>query len=111
MASLAEKAAQRELEVSLSNDSSIFAGSSLVYAVSRAARLSCLALSEELLYRSVLYAYIGYLMETFVSSDPASSLAVRTRLGNRHDSFNSGDASDTSLVFYSPAADLNWRRR
>ena len=75
MAILAEKAAQRELEVSLSNDSSLFAGSSFVYTLSRAARLSCLALSEELLYRSVLYAYIGYLMETFITSDPASSLA------------------------------------
>jgi membrane protease YdiL (CAAX protease family) len=75
LASLAEKARQRELQLTLSRNSSLFSGSALVYGVSRAARLSCLALSEELLYRSVLYAYLGWLLDVFVTSDPASSLA------------------------------------
>lgn len=74
LASLAEKARQRELQLTLKRGS-LFNGSSLLYGASRAARLTCLALSEELLYRSVLYAYFGYLMGVFVTSDPASSLA------------------------------------
>jgi len=74
LANLAEKARQRELQLTLKRGS-LFNGSSLMYGLSRAARLSCLALSEELLYRSVLYAYFGYLMGVFVTSDPASSLA------------------------------------
>jgi membrane protease YdiL (CAAX protease family) len=73
LASLAEKARQRELQLTLKRGS--LCNGSLLYGVSRAARLSCLALSEELLYRSVLYAYFGYLMGIFDTSDPASSLA------------------------------------
>ena len=74
LASLAEKARQRELQLTLKRGS-LFSGSSLLYGVFRAARLSCLALSEELLYRSVLYAYFGYHLGFFVTADPASSLA------------------------------------
>lgn len=74
LASLAEKARQRELQLALKRGS-VFHGSSLLYGLCRAARLSCLALSEELMYRSVLYAYLGWFMGVFATSDPASSLA------------------------------------
>ena len=57
--------AQRQLQMRLGQDGLCPSGNAALYGAARASRLCCLALSEELLYRSVLYGWLGMLSEDF----------------------------------------------
>ena len=80
-ASLAEKAAQRQLQMRLGQDGLCPSGNAALYGAARASRLCCLALSEELLYRSVLYGWLGMLSEDFRSAEPSAALSLPLALG------------------------------